>query len=166
MKQRIAKSHTIGYVVSQYIGNLGRVENGMVSVHALDQTLELGFVLDATRQALAQATPVIWNSNQGSHFTSPQYTALLFQANVQISMDGRGQALDNIFTERLWRTIKYEEVYLHDYTSPREARASLTQYLNFYNYQRPHQSLAYSTPAEIYFQKGAASTLNSPYFLS
>lgn len=117
---------------------------------ALDQTLELPFVLQAARQALAQATPVIWNSDQGSHFTSPQYLALLEAAQVQISMDGRGRALDNIFTERLWRTVKYEEVYLHSYSSPREARQGLTRYLAFYNQQRPHQALGYRTPATVY----------------
>ena len=94
----------------------------------LDQTLELPFVLRATQRALAQAKPVIWNSDQGSHFTSPQYLNLLQEAQVQISMDGTGRALDNVFTERLWRTVKYEEVSLHSYDSPREARRSLTRY--------------------------------------
>ncbi len=133
---------------------------------ALDQTLEIGLVLDAARQALAQTAPAIWNSDQGSHFTSPQYTALLLEANVRISMDGRGRALDNIFTERLWRTVKYEEVYLHDYATPREARTGLSRYLDFYNQRRLHQSLAYRTPAEIYSGKGAESTLNPVKFLS
>jgi putative transposase len=133
---------------------------------ALDLTLEIGFVLDAVRRALAQAAPVIWNSDQGSHFTSPQYTNLLTEAKVQISMDGRGRALDNIFTERLWRTVKYEEVYLHDYANPRDARTGLTRYLSFYNEERPHQALNYQTPAEVYFQKGAVSILNQPHRLS
>jgi putative transposase len=116
----------------------------------LDQTLAQPFVMAAVQRALAQATPVIWNSDQGSHFTSPQYTSLLLAAGVQISMDGRGRALDNIFTERLWRTVKYEEVYLHDYASPREARSRLTHYLWEYNHIRLHQALAYRTPAEVY----------------
>jgi putative transposase len=116
----------------------------------LDQTLHIGFVLAAARRALDQARPQIWNSDQGSHFTSPQYTAMLLAADVQISMDGRGRALDNIFTERLWRTVKYEEVYLHDYASPREARDGLARYLQFYNHERPHQALSYQTPAEVY----------------
>jgi putative transposase len=116
----------------------------------LDQTLELPFVLQAVRRALAQATPVIWNSDQGSHFTSPQYLALLAEAEVRISMDGRGRALDNIVTERLWRTVKYEEVYLHRYSSPREARQGLSRYLAFYNQERPHQALGYRTPAAVY----------------
>ena len=119
----------------------------------LDQTLEMPFVLQAVQRALAHAKPEIWNSDQGSHFTSPQYTDLVLAANVQISMDGRGRALDNIFTERLWRSVKYEEVYLKDYKTPREARLGLTRYFNFYNYERPHQALDYLTPAEVYFQE-------------
>jgi len=121
----------------------------------LDQTLEMPFVLDAVERALAQAAPTIWNSDQGSHFTSPQYIERLQQAQVQISMDGKGRALDNIFTERLWRTVKYEEVYLHDYAHPKEARQQLAQYFEFYNHQRPHQALDYLTPAQLYFRKEA-----------
>ena len=117
----------------------------------LDQTLALPFVLTAVERALTQATPVIWNSDQGSQFTSPQYLALLTTAGVQISMDGKGRALDNIFVERLWRTVKYEEVYLRDYASPREARQGLSSYFLFYNEERPHQALGYRTPAETYF---------------
>jgi putative transposase len=117
----------------------------------LDQTLEMPFVLQAVERALAVATPTIWNSDQGSHFTSPQYLDRLQAAGVQISMDGRGRALDNIFTERLWRTVKYEEVYLHEYDSPREARQHLTHYFQFYCYERPHQALNYRTPAQVYF---------------
>lgn len=119
----------------------------------LDHTLEMPFVLTAMQQALAQATPHICNSDQGSHFTSPQYAQLLLAADVQISMDGKGRALDNIFTERLWRTIKYEEVYMHDYTSPKEARQQLREYVYFYNHQRLHQSLGYQTPAAVYFRQ-------------
>lgn len=118
----------------------------------LDQTLELPFVLQAVDCALAQAKPDIWNSDQGSHFTSPRYVEKLLAAQVQISMDGKGRAIDNIFTERLWRSVKYEEVYLKDYASPREARQDLGHYLTFYNQERPHQSLDYRTPAEVYFQ--------------
>ena len=119
----------------------------------LDQTLEMPFVLTAVQRALAQATPLIWNSDQGSHFTSPQYTQLLLAAQVQISMDGKNRAIDNIFTERLWRSVKYEEVYLKDYASPREARQGLSRYFEFYNHHRLHQALDYQTPAEIYFGK-------------
>jgi putative transposase len=117
----------------------------------LDQTLEMPFVLTTVERALASASPVIVNSDQGSHFTSPQYTQLLKAHAVQISMDGKGRALDNIFTERLWRTVKYENIYLQDYSSPREARQGIREYLTFYNEQRPHQALGYQTPAEVYF---------------
>lgn len=116
----------------------------------LDQTLEMPFVIAACQRALSVATPMIWNSDQGSHFTSPQYLQLLQEAQVKISMDSKGRALDNIFTERLWRTVKYEEVYVHDYASPREARHQLSNYFEFYNQKRLHQSLDYQTPAEIY----------------
>ena len=117
----------------------------------LSDTLALGFVLTCAQRALAQATPEIWNSDQGSHFTSPQYTDLLLTAGVQISMDGRGRARDNIFTERLWRTVKYEEVYLTEYAHPREAQGGLSRYFPFYNHERPHQALGYRTPAAVYF---------------
>jgi putative transposase len=133
---------------------------------ALDLTLEIGLVLEAMQSALATATPAICNSDQGSHFTSPQYTDLLLGAHVQISMDGKGRALDNIFTERLWRTVKYEEVYLKDYASPREARAGISAYLNFYNYRRLHQALDYQTPAQLYFKEGEPSTDKLALFLS
>jgi putative transposase len=116
----------------------------------LDHTLEMPFVVTAVERALARATPEIWNSDQGSHFTSPQYLQLLRNAHIQISMDSKGRALDNIFTERLWRTVKYEEVYLHEYTSPKEARSQLSTYFEFYNQKRLHQSLEYRTPAEVY----------------
>ena len=132
----------------------------------LSQTLEMPFVLAATERALAQATPLIWNSDQGSHFTSPQYTQLLLAAGVQISMDGKGRATDNIFTERLWRTIKYEEVYLKEYASPKEARRSLTEYLDFYNYRRRHQSLDYQTPASIYYGLSTQSAHERPVTLT
>jgi len=117
----------------------------------LDDTLDIDFVLLAVDDALAHHKPIIWNSDQGSHFTSPQYTQRLLAADVQISMDGKGRALDNIFTERLWRTVKYEEVYLHDYQTPKQARTGLTAYFDFYNHHRPHQALGYLTPAELYF---------------
>jgi putative transposase len=116
----------------------------------LSQNMGEGFVLEAVRAGLNKATPAICNSDQGSHFTSAQYTRLLTQAGVRISMDGRGRFVDNIFTERLWRTIKYEEVYLHEYCSPKEARQSLSEYIEFYNHERPHQALDYQTPAAIY----------------
>jgi putative transposase len=116
----------------------------------LSDTLEIEFVLTAVERAFEIAVPEIFNSDQGSHFTSPQYIERLVAAGVHISMDGKGRALDNIFTERLWRTVKYEEVYLHDYANPRQARSGLTRYMEFYNHERPHQALAYQTPAEVY----------------
>lgn len=133
---------------------------------AVDQTLRQPFVTTAVQHALMVATPDIWNSDQGSHFTSPQYTTLLQQAGVRISMNGRGRALDNVFTERLWRTIKYEEVYLNEYTSPREARLRLAHYITFYNHERVHQALAYQTPAEVYYQQGGKPTLKLTPFVS
>jgi putative transposase len=117
----------------------------------LDLTLEMPFVLSALSQALAQAVPQICNSDQGSHFTSLQYTDLLRAADVQISMDGKGRALDNVLTERLWRSVKYEEVYLYDYASPKEARHRLREYFSFYNQRRLHQALDDQTPAEVYY---------------
>lgn len=121
----------------------------------LDDTLDIDFVLQAVDGALIHHKPLIWNSDQGSHFTSPQYTQRLLAADVQISMDGKGRALDNIFTERLCGdplgAVKYEEVYLHDYQTPKQARTHLTTYFDFYNYRRPHQSLDYLTPAEVFF---------------
>ena len=116
----------------------------------LDSTLELDFVLAAVDRALAQATPLIWNSDQGSHFTSARYLDRLLARDIQVSMDGKGRALDNVFTERLWRSVKYEEIYLADYESPRAAHRGLARYFEFYNYQRPHQALGYRTPAEVY----------------
>jgi putative transposase len=132
----------------------------------LDQTLELPFVLEAVQRALNQAQPLIWNSDQGSHFTSSSYLDLLKAHEVRISMDGRGRALDNIFVERLWRTIKYEEVYLKEYLTPREARTGLTTYLQFYHEQRLHQALEYRTPAELYLSVQGDGTLTPHLFLS
>ena len=116
----------------------------------LDQTLAIDFVLAAMGRALGKAAPEICNSDQGSQFTSPQWAALLQEAGVRPSMNGKGRALDNCFVERLWRSVKYEEVYLHDYASPREARKGLARYFDFYNHERPHQALEYCTPAQVH----------------
>lgn len=116
----------------------------------LSQSLDQNFVTTAVQKALDTSKPDICNSDQGSHFTSPQYTRLLTESGVQVSMDGRGRFVDNIFTERLWRTIKYEEVYLQEYSNSREARQSLGNYIEFYNHERLHQALGYQTPAAIY----------------
>ena len=116
-------------------------------------TLDIAFVLEAGRIALEKyGNPEFENSDQGSHFTSQQYIDLWNQDATKISMDGRGRCMDNIFTERLWRTVKYEEVYLKSYDSVAEAIENIGQYLQFYNEERPHQSLRYRTPAGIYFQ--------------
>ncbi len=123
---------------------------------ALDDTLELPFVLDAARRALAHASPQIWNTDQGSQFTSPQFTQIVRQAGARLSMDGKGRALDNIFTERLWRTITYDHVSLHDFATPREARQSLTGFLQVDNERRLHEALGYRPPAEVYFAKPVA----------
>lgn len=117
----------------------------------LDQTLEIEFVLAATKRAIAFGKPEIINSDQGSHFTSSRYTSILEEVGVKISMDGKGRAFDNIFTERLWRTIKYECVYLHEFENPKEAHTVIAEYLDFYNNRRLHAALDYHTPAEIHF---------------
>ena len=117
---------------------------------ALSVSLEGSFCREALEKALAWGRPEIFNTDQGSQYTSEQFTARLKQERVAISMDGRGRFLDNIFIERLWRSVKYEEVYLRDYAWAREAEAGLGRYFRFYNYQRPHQSLDYRTPAKVY----------------
>lgn len=117
---------------------------------SVSTTLDVSFCLDALNAALAEGKPEIFNSDQGSQFTSIEFTDRLKAASVQISMDGRGRALDNIFIERLWRSVKYEEVYLNDYATVPEAVQRLGRYLRFYNHERPHQSLNYRTPAAVY----------------
>jgi len=119
---------------------------------ALDQTLAMDFVLDTVRQAFTVRMPEIFNSDQGSHFTSPKYIELLKTfPSIQISMDAKGRALDNIMIERFWRSLKYEEVYLKDYGSPKDARSSIRDYIYRYNHVRPHQSLNYHTPVSMHF---------------
>lgn len=119
----------------------------------LSTTLETEFVMDAAREALIIGVPEIENSDQGVQFTSQEYINLWEENNVRISMDGRGRAMDNIFTERLWRSLKYEEAYLKEYATVLEAKENIGAYFNFYNYERKHQSHNYRTPAEIYFGK-------------
>lgn len=116
----------------------------------IDDTLDIAFVLDACGNALKKAAPEIMNSDQGSHFTSPKYTALFLNAGSRISMDHRGRAYDNIFIERFWRTLKYEDVYPNQYDAPRDARAGIKKYIAYYNDERPHQALRYRTPLEAY----------------
>lgn len=117
---------------------------------SLSLTLEVDFCLEALQRALRRAQPDIFNSDQGSQFTSQAFTGQLNAKGIAISMDGRGRCMDNIFVERLWRSVKHEEVYLHDYESVTEARARLDRYFRFYNHERLHQSLDYRTPAAIY----------------
>lgn len=120
----------------------------------LSTSLEIEFCLEAAEEALMRyGNPEIENSDQGSHYTSEQHIELFNAKGTKISMDGRGRAMDNIFTERLWRSVKYEEVYLKDYATVLEAKENIKNYFQFYNYERKHQSLNYKTPAEIYFGK-------------
>jgi putative transposase len=118
----------------------------------LSNTLDTRFCLAALDQALEQARPEIFNSDQGVQFTSREFTGRLETSGIRISMDGRGRVFDNIFIERLWRTVKYEEIYLKSYRNVREAVASLDQYFYFYNRERIHQSLNYQTPHQVYFR--------------
>jgi putative transposase len=116
-------------------------------------SLDSDFCLSALDYAFAYGQPEIFNSDQGVQFTSQTFTGKLRAQNIRISMDGRGRALDNIFVERLWRSVKYEEVYLHDYADVPAAITGLGRYFNFYNSERPHQSLKYQTPAAVYWQR-------------
>jgi len=116
----------------------------------LSISLDLGFCVVALERALASQRPEIFNSDQGVQFTSAVFQAPLLAAQVRLSMDGRGRVFDNIFVERLWRSVKYEEVYLKDYGDVPETRSGLDQYLRFYNTERPHQALAYRTPQSVY----------------
>jgi putative transposase len=118
----------------------------------ISNTMDVSFCLSALERALRQAKPEIFNSDQGSQFTSHEFTGRLKSANISISMDGRGRVFDNIFIERLWRSVKHEEVYLHNYENVPAAITGLARYLHFYNHARLHQSLGYKTPAHVYFQ--------------
>jgi len=117
---------------------------------SLSLTMEVDFCIDALQRALRRGQPDIFNTDQGSQFTSERFTGNLAQRRIAISMDGRGRFMDNIFVERLWRSLKYEEVYLKDYASVAEARTGIAGYFRFYNHERLHQSLSYRTPAAIY----------------
>lgn len=117
----------------------------------LSTTLEADFCVSSLERALSTGTPEIFNSDQGCQYTSAEFTGKLLSAGVAISMDGKGRAFDNIFTERLWRTVKYEEVFLKEYLSMAEAREELGRFFEWYNEERPHQSLGYQTPDELYY---------------
>jgi putative transposase len=124
----------------------------------LSNTLDADFCVEALKEALRRGRPDIFNTDQGSQFTSEAFTELLKQHGVRISMDGKGRYRDNIFVERLWRTVKYEEVYLKAYQDGRDARNSLREYFQFYNNLRPHQALGYRTPAEVFASRPMGTT--------
>lgn len=116
----------------------------------LSNSLDTTFCVTVLERALSQATPEIFNSDQGSQFTSLVFTGLLEAAGIAISMDGRGRVYDNIFIERLWRSVKYDKVYLNDWQEVTEAQDGLVEYFTFYNHERPHKALNNSTPFEVY----------------
>jgi putative transposase len=118
----------------------------------LSNSLDVSFCLEALEEALEQGCPAIFNTDQGSQFTSNEFIGMLLSKEIRISMDGRGRAFDNIFTERLWRSVKYEEVYIKDYQSHKDAREGLGNYFSFYNNRRYHQSLGYKTPSEVHYE--------------
>ena len=120
---------------------------------SLSLTMEIDFCLEALKKAFRRGQPEIFNSDQGSQFTCEKFTAALEAKQIAVSMDGRGRCMDNIFIERLWRSLKYEEVYLKDYESVTEARAGIERYFRFYNHERLHQSLNYRTPAAIHLAR-------------
>jgi putative transposase len=121
----------------------------------LSNSMDTSFCTEALEDALAHNVPEIFNTDQGAQFTSNDFTGVLEERRIAISMDGKGRFLDNIFIERLWRSLKYEEVYLKAYEDIREARAGIAEWIRFYNFDRPHQALGYSTPWEVY-QKSKA----------
>jgi putative transposase len=116
----------------------------------VSNSMEAGFCVSALKEALAAGTPGIFNTDQGSQFTCEDFTGPLLKSSVQISMDGRGRALDNVFIERLWRNVKYEDLYLRDYADGHALHAGLAQYFQFYNHERPHSGLEMQTPASCY----------------
>jgi putative transposase len=119
----------------------------------LSNTMDDEFCVDALNESLTKGKPEIFNTDQGSQFTSEDFVDAVQDAGVKVSMDGRGRWMDNVFVERFWRSLKYEEVYLHSYESTKEARESIDKWITFYNNGRPHQALDYRTPAEAYFEK-------------
>ena len=116
----------------------------------LSNTLEGRFCLEALEAALSMGRPEIFNTDLGSQFTAQEYTGRLEEAGIAVSRDGRGRALDNVFVERLWRSVKYEDIYIKDYERVPEMESGLTAYFQFYDEERPHQSLDYRTPGEVY----------------
>jgi putative transposase len=142
-----------------YLAAILDVASRKVLAFRLSNTLTADFCVEALEEAMARfGAPEIFNTDQGSQFTSEEWIKVLDDAGVAVSMDGKGRWIDNVFIERLWRSVKYEEVYLHGYTNGTEARASLTKYFSFYNTRRSHQALEYRTPDEVYFEALAVST--------
>ena len=119
----------------------------------LSNTLEESFCISALEDALSRSKPEIFNTDQGSQFTSNKHTGVLEKSDILISMDSRGRALDNVYIERFWWSLKYEDIYLHSYTDGKALYKGIESYINFYNNERPHQSLGYRTPAEVYFER-------------
>jgi len=117
----------------------------------MSNTMDTEFCIEALREALENGNPDIFNTDQGSQFTSDAHTSLLKEAGIKISMDGRGRVFDNILIERLWRSLKYQDIYIKDYQTVMELRAGLDAYFRFYNDERPHQSLGDKTPAMVYY---------------
>jgi putative transposase len=135
-----------------YLAAILDVFSRKVLAWRLSNTMTADFCVEALEEALNRfGTPEIFNTDQGSQFTSEGWITVLKNAGVAISMDGKGRCIDNVFIERLWRSVKYEEVYLHAYENGSQARAGLTKYFGFYNTQRPHQALEYQTPDAVYF---------------
>ena len=124
----------------------------------LSNTLTGSFCIEALEEALSRSQPEIFNSDQGSQYTAEAFTSRLEACGVAISMDGRGRAIDNVFVERLWRSVKYEEVYLKDYIDGWQAEASLGAYLRFYNEERIHQALGYRTPLDVYRERDSSGS--------
>ncbi len=117
----------------------------------LSNTMDSSFCIEALHEALSRfGQPEIFNTDQGSQFTAEAFTSVLLARGIKISMDGKGRCIDNVFVERLWRSLKYEEVYLNDYDNLVEARAGIRRYFGFYNDRRQHQALGYQTPASFY----------------
>jgi len=139
----------------------------------ISNSLEVKFCLEALEKAIGISKPEIFNTDQGSQFTSKEFIGRLEELGIQISMDGRGRVFDNIFIERLWRSLKYEEVYLHSYETVKEAKEGIGRYFSFYNRERLHEALGYKTPQQVYlsrdenFHKQAGAIhLKNPCFLS
>lgn len=127
----------------------------------LSNTMDVGFCIEALKEALERyGKPEIFNSDQGSQFTSPQFTSILLQNDIAISMDGKGRAIDNVFIERLWRSVKYECLYLHRFEYSAEVWAALQEYFDLHNHRKPHQALHYKTPSSVFCAAGNPASLS------